>query len=365
MKLPAHGANPTHLLEALGLEQTNHALDFSVNINPLGPPAILKTVWHELYQHISGYPDPNARELRDLISQETGLKSTQILAGNGAAELIQLLARFLTGSEVLVVDPTFSEYASSCKSLHCRIESFALSEKERWQLRADLILPHLQGKRALFLCHPNNPTGAIYSYSEILKLIQGAQKAGVMVIIDEAFYDFCENDITVAPLVKLYKNLIVLRSLTKMYAIAGIRLGYLLADEQVINKLKACQPQWSVNALAQSIGKMCIQDQEHRKTTVDYIAQERDRVTTRLRELDYVISDSSVNYFLFRDRKKQRLDHLIVYLIKNGVIPRHTANFITLDNQYLRFSIKMKEENDQLLAILEKWRYDSFVDKRV
>jgi threonine-phosphate decarboxylase len=334
----------------------DNLIDFSVNINPLGPPESIRDRWPELLERIPDYPDPSCRSLRNLIAREIGLSAEQILIGNGASELIHLLGRVFSGGSVLVVDPTFSEYRKTSVLNGCEVDSIQLQEANGWQLDADLLVDQLKGKKAVFICHPNNPTGVIYDLNQLGRVIKAAEKLGVTVVVDEAFYDFCAEPVSILSIVNKYSNLVVLRSLTKMYAVAGLRLGYLVSSRETVNCLKKFQPHWSVNALAQAVGELCLRDHMHRELTVRFIDEERTKMKKALENLDFVVSDSHVNYFLLRDRFKQPVAQLIQYLLAKGIVPRHTYHFVGLDGAYLRFAVKQKAENERLLGTLREWR---------
>ncbi|MFC7391941.1 threonine-phosphate decarboxylase CobD [Scopulibacillus cellulosilyticus] len=354
--LPAHGSNPEHLIKQLDMAVPEKLIDFSVNTNPFGPPAELQSVWQSLYKEIADYPDPYAKALKAGISAQEQIDGKQLLIGNGASELIHLIARMFQGRHVLIVDPTFSEYRTTCEAYGCHIASFQLNEDDGWQLNANQLSEALNGKDAVFICHPNNPTGVTYSQETLLKVIEEASNLGVYVVIDEAFYDFCIEEISMSKYVTDYRHLIILRSLTKMYALAGIRLGYIIADEAVINHLKRFQPHWSVNTLAQKLGELCIKQTAFVHQTKNNIGLERCRLFPVLKDLGYRLSPSKVNYYLLREETKKSARPLLRFLIERGIAARHTDNFIGLNGKFLRCAIRTQSDNDQLLKALKEWK---------
>lgn len=355
MKYPEHGANPALLFEALQLNPHQERIDFSVNVNPLGAPAVLEKEWQQLYPYILDYPEPQARSLRNAIAQKELLLEDMILIGNGGSEIIYLVARLFRNHSVLIVEPTFSEYRKACTSEGVEVEHFLLSEEHDWQLDLIRLFPRLVGKKAVFLAHPNNPTGVVYERETLQLLIEHAASLGVTVVLDEAFYDFCEQDCSMLSELERYPNLIILRSFTKMYVIAGIRLGVLFAHTDIVARLAQLQPEWSVNQLAIQIGHLCLYADEHVERTRTYITAERQRVQEKLKQLGFIISKSGVNFYLLRTKEKQDLNPLLRYLAENGIVARHTHNFPGLDGCYLRFAVRTREENDQLLLCLEGW----------
>jgi threonine-phosphate decarboxylase len=355
MSLPSHGANPELLLKKLGKNIPETILDFSENTNPFGPPALFNHLSMEcLQQTIRAYPDPNVTELTNELAFLNQVSVNELLVGNGAAELIFLIAHLFQGKHVAIVEPAFSEYRDACQAFGCQVTSIVLPPP--WQLDVDLICCTLHEINVLFLCSPNNPTGVQYDEKEVISLLEEAEKHGVYVVLDEAFYDFCEEKAGLEHLLKRFSHLILIRSLTKMFAIAGVRLGYMMSNVQIINKLKSYQPPWSVNGLAQLIGLRVIQQKEFVRQTVVKLHEERRRVTRRLRDLDYFVPDSSVNFYLLAEKERKDLFDLFHFLADKGIITRHTYNFNGLDGHYLRIAVKESGSNDYLIETLSKWR---------
>ncbi|WP_026673204.1 threonine-phosphate decarboxylase CobD [Alkalihalobacterium bogoriense] len=357
MQLPDHGANPTYFVEALGLQMKENSIDFSVNTNPLGPPSFIKENWLSYFSEIEKYPDPKAMVLKEIIAKQNDVDLNQVVVGNGAAEIIFLLAHVFREKHVLIVEPTFSEYRQACENHFCRVDSITLSPETNWALQPDMISKKLQSSDLVFICNPNNPTGVQYRKELLEKIIKEAKLANVVVVIDEAFFDFSLHQESVVPLLHQYDNLVVLRSVTKMYAIAGIRLGYALSSEKLVSSITRWQHPWNTNQLAQQIGSRCLLDLQFAKNTARYIAEERNRLKRKLVELEYSISPSSVNYYLLKEKSEDRdLLGLLTYLIEHQIIPRHTYNFQGLEGKYIRLAIKEQDENDKLLKVLESWK---------
>ncbi|WP_165820798.1 threonine-phosphate decarboxylase CobD [Pueribacillus theae] len=357
MSLPAHGSNPKHLLQALQVESPNHHLiDFSVNVNPFGMPASIRAVWNGLLASIADYPDPESMALKIELAKRESIGIENMMIGNGAAELVFLLANAFRGKDILIVDPTFSEYRSACEAHGCRVHSYQLREENGWRLDVEEIVQKLPGKAALFICNPNNPTGIRYEKESVITMIEKAEEHHVMVIIDEAFYDFCDEPYTLIPYIEKFSNLAVLRSFTKMFAIPGIRLGWLAASKEMMTRFSKLKPHWSVNAVAEQIGIQCLAEDTFVEQSVIRLKNERQRVTSALKEMNFVLSNSNTNYYLLREHEKQNLETLLRFLIKEGITARHTENFIGLDGNYLRFAVRKHEENNVLLEALESWR---------
>jgi threonine-phosphate decarboxylase len=339
----------------MGMTLPERYHDFSANINPLGPPEVLKEKWRDFYDQIMVYPDPHALRLKDQISKKEGVRSDSLLIGNGGSELITLIARMLEGKRVLLVQPTFSEYEQACRANRCEIIRDQL-EPPDFELHLDQIGRKLQDADAMFFCNPNNPTGISYSPSDILKLVEECEKHDCLFILDEAFYDFLPDYQSLLPYVKNFSHFIIIRSMTKMFAIPGIRLGFVAGAPDTIAKLQKYQPHWSTNAIALAAGELCIEEEEFIKWTQTYISCERKRLFTDYKQEGFSVSASKVNFYILQDPLLKDQFPLFEFLLKKGIIPRHTFNFPGLEGNWLRFAVRSGKENQLLTEVLKEWR---------
>ena len=356
MNLPSHGANPHYLYEKLGLEMPKNIIDFSANINPLGPPPILLDKWEELFQTVHLYPDPFASRLKEKISELHGVHPKQLLIGNGAAEIISLLGRILAGKKVLLLQPAFSEYEEVCRINACAISHHYLAAENDWELSPSVLEKEISKMDAVFLCNPNNPTGTFYPKQIIEEMLVICEQNNCYLILDEAFYDFVQDYEDMVPLLKQYSKLIILRSLTKMYSIPGIRLGYVFASKQVIEQLQHFQSQWSINGIALQVGELLIDQEEFQQKTQTFVQIEKKKLYNFFIKEQFMHSESAANYYLLRDPLFIDQKELLTFLLNNGIIARHTYNYPSLEGKWLRFAVKSKEENQQLQGVLTKWR---------
>ncbi len=332
-----------------------HVIDFSVNVNPLGPPSVLKEQWGDWFDAVADYPDPQARELTRRIACMDSVTDDQVLLGNGGAELIQLIGGLLREKRVLLIQPTFSEYEQACRAHGCEVDHYIL-EEGTWSLNVEHMIAKLPNVDAVFLCHPNNPTGITYEESTLIPLVEACEQHDCLLIIDEAFYDFQDDAWTAASMLYTHPHLIILRSLTKMYAIAGLRLGYVLAAPEIISTLKNQQPHWSVNAIAQLAGKACLQADRHVTRTRDLVQRERAVLLDHIEAEGYLVSNSKVNFFVLRDPALDDQLPLLRYLLEKGIVPRHTLNYTGLNGRWLRFSVRLPADNALLLEALIAWK---------
>lgn len=358
MSLPAHGSNTKYVYEALQLEQPENSIDFSVNLNPLGAPAVLKEEWSNWFSAINDYPDPYANDLIEQLSNMENIPASHILAGNGASEIITLIARHLAGRKVMVIHPSFSEYETACRNEGCEIVQVVLSSPN-WELDMKRIEGKLEEVAAIFLCNPNNPTGVHYDKKAVQALIEACKRTNTICIIDEAFYDFLPEAVTFINEVLDSEHVLIIRSLTKMYSIAGLRLGFLAGNPLLLEKIKKRQPHWSVNALAMKAGILCLRDTNHVTKTRAFISKERTKVFSKLKQLGFKHSPSQLNFYLLRDPKSHHQQELFHYLLKQGLVLRHTNNFPGIEGEWLRVAVRETAENNLLMEALATWKMEN------
>jgi threonine-phosphate decarboxylase len=354
LNLPFHGANPRQLYERVGLPFPKAWIDFSVNTNPYSLPLYVLPTQAEFYRWSMEYPDPDASELVSYIARLERISKEQLLIGNGASQCIYLLAQLFSGKKVGIAEPTFSEYRRACEVNGCSIFSIVSDEASDWTYEQSKLLELIERVDVFFFCHPNNPTGTVMTKEQLYSLLEVAERTNTFMVIDEAFYHFWDEAFTALEWIHSFPHLIVIRSLTKMYHLAGVRIGYIVANADIIQKVKMLQPPWSVNHVAQQLALRLLPMNEFVAHTKRMIACERERIKAILQEAGYYVSPSVVNFYLLR-APHLSTEKLLYDLLKEGLIPRHTANFRGLDGRYLRLAVKTKEENDRLLHVLTRW----------
>lgn len=305
---PVHGGIRPAELRALGLDPAD-VLDFSASVSPLGPPAGL---WAALRQvDLTAYPDPECLELRDALSRHTGAAVDTILAGNGSTELIHLLARaYLSppragcANAVLLLTPTYGEYAGAGALAGAELLTLAAQRDKGfawdWAQAAEII----QSRRPslVFLCNPNNPTGVYLSREETAELAAVVAQAGGLLVLDAAYVNFVAaawDDLAWrAAAGGMGDRVVLLRSMTKDYALTGLRLGYAVAAPAVRAELAALQPDWSVNSLAQAAGLVALADADYLPQARAAVAAAKDYLTRELTALGYGVMPSAANFLL-------------------------------------------------------------------
>jgi len=336
-------------------------IDFSANINPLGLSLGLKRLIFYSINNIINYPDPSNKLLTSALSEKLNVGIENIIIGNGSNELIYLFLNFFHPKKVIIPIPTYSEFerASLASGASCVFPALFSGEKDGIDLR-NIINCLNKTFGILFICNPNNPTGNLLSKEELKNLIDKCRKTNTMVLVDEAFMSFVpdEERYSAVNLVKSYSNLMVLKSMTKIYAIPGLRLGYLLGNKSLISKMRSKQPNWQVNSLAQDIGPYLLRDDKYLLRSKNLMSELKHLFYTELNKFDWIHPYyPSVNFILCKLKSSVTdSENLSDYLAKeHGILIRNCSNFRGLDNSYIRLAVKSRKENMKLIKCLKEF----------
>ncbi|MBS1252234.1 MAG: Histidinol-phosphate aminotransferase [Anaerolineales bacterium] len=349
--LPApahHGAIDFAELERLGLDP-DEVLDFSVNSNPYGPSPAVREALARV--PLDRYPDREALALRRALADRLGITPEQIVAGNGTAELLWLigLAFLRSGDRVLVLGPTFGEYRRVAALAGAKVEVWTAQAEQAFTVDVDGVARRLQQvqPRVAFLCNPNNPTGTVLPPDVIEARAEAHPQT--LFVVDEAYLNFVPD--LDAALTIGQDNLLVLRSMTKDYALAGLRLGYASGYARVIEALASVRPPWNVNAMAQAAGVAALSDEVHLQRSLSRLVEDKAALVTGLSELGLASLPSAVHFFLIdvgdgaAFRRK---------LLRHGILVRDCASFGL--PAYVRIAARRPEENQRLLAAIREVR---------
>lgn len=355
MQLPNHGANPHSVYEKLGIALPNRILDFSENVNPAGPPQSVITSWPTLVDKLSVYPDPTGEPFLTAAATYHGVAQNTIFIGNGAAEILALLAQRYRERRAIIVHPTFSEYESTLDGTGATIIHIIAKESTQFALPVAEILEAMKEADVLYLCTPTNPTGILPNRADLIEIIRHGKEVHCDVVLDEAFIDFVDESYSFIPEVVENPHLIILRSMTKMYAIPGIRLGYVIANPMLINEINSVAPHWNVNGMAAHIGTLCLQEEEYRQQAILHSQTERQSMTVFLQSFGCTVTDSSANFLTFKPKDTQTAEVLYIDLIKQGIVLRHSKNFHGMDGNWLRIGMKKSADMLILKEELSQW----------
>ena len=358
VKKPVHGGDVHAASRELGREVTE-LIDFSASINPLGPS---QNVWRAIAgaRHlVPHYPDPECWDLRQALATLWRCAPGQILVGNGSIELLYALPRALKIDHLLLVQPTFSEYAASMARAGGRVTTVYADRDEQYALPIDRLCQLLErpakGSRTIdgvLLCNPNSPTGQACSAAEVLRLVRAAQRRGVWLIVDETFADYCPER-SILPLASSWSRVVVVRSLTKFYGLPGLRVGYALAAPTVVQRLRGELPPWSVNAMGQVAALAALHDTAHAKKSLQFVVKERTRMANALAELPgCTVFPAHANFLFMELPRGWHGAKLTEQLRREGLLIRDCSSVPGANRRSIRIAVRSRQDNDRLLKSL-------------
>ena len=328
-------------------------LDFSANINPLGLPSGVKRAIIEATDFCDIYPDPLNRNLRQAISSFENIPINYIFCGNGAADLLFRLCIALKPKKALLAVPSFSEYREALNSVDCQIAYHYMTEANGFNLTESYLDTISSDIDLAFLCNPNNPTGHLIERSLLGQIVKKCYKCGVVLVIDECFVDFVSNapDCTVKNWLTRYPNLVVLKAFTKMYAMAGVRLGYgFCHNPHLLDSIYQNGQPWNVSTLAQAAGIAATQEKAYVDKSLKIISKERQLLSQALTDYGCQVYHSQANFIFFKcsnlNLKEQLLDQ--------NILIRSCENYLGLGPGYFRIAVKLPLENATLIRALKK-----------
>ncbi|MEC4889943.1 MAG: threonine-phosphate decarboxylase CobD [Nitrospira sp.] len=360
LKARSHGGDVYAASRELQCDVTE-VLDFSASINPLGPSP---RVWRAITgaRHVlSHYPDPDCWALRQALATQWQCESAQIVVGNGSMELIYALPHALKIDHLLVVQPTFSEYAASMVRHGGHVSQVCADRNEQYALPVERLcgLLHRQknGPRAIdgvMFCNPNSPTGQACGAEAVLELARMAQRRGVWLIVDETFADYCPER-SILSLAASLSRVVVLRSLTKFYGLPGLRVGYAVARASVARTLRGALPPWSVNAMGQVAALAALQDTAHARKSLQYVITERTRLAGLLAELPGCrVFPAHANYIFMELPRGWQARQMTERLRRDGLLIRDCSRVPGANARSIRIAVRQRRDNDRLLLALSR-----------
>lgn len=348
-------------------------LDFSVNVNPLGPPESVKEAVRQAAEYCGLYPDIQCRRLRAALAAHYQIDEEMIVCANGAADLIYLLIFALQPHYALLPAPTFSEYRQALNALGCRIFSVPFTREEGFIINVEKLIREAKKRieqktppEILFLCNPNNPTGFVTGRKDMEILAAFAEEEGIRLVVDECFMDFLEEDRkeenknplfpenSLLPLLNRFPHMVIVKAFTKIYGMAGLRLGYgLSADPRLMQKISSVRQPWSVSVPAQMAGIAALKERDYLLKTKTIVREGRKQLDQGLSRLGFLVYPSRANYLFFKDLREGAEDgRFYQHCLEKKILLRSCADFEGLDKSYYRVGIKTKKENDGLLRVL-------------
>ncbi|MBE0446613.1 MAG: threonine-phosphate decarboxylase [Actinobacteria bacterium] len=347
--LREHGGNIKRHAERLGVD-TDALVDFSSNINPYGPPEGVIEAVKLAVSGIHEYPEQQAESLVEAIARSLGIDSRSVVAGNGTIELIYLMPQVFKAKKALLIVPSFTEYELSLRKPGADIMyKGALSAEDALRSIED----YLRHADIAMIGNPNNPCGYRIEKDRLIEIID--RYTSCLWVIDEAFIDFARDraEASLASDSIERDNLVVLRSLTKIYSIAGLRLGYMVASPGITAKVRGEKYPWSINSLALAAGIAALRDGDFISRSVDLLANEAQRLYEELSGINRLAAyEPAANYILVKVESGMSSSHLQEELLRRGVVIRDCSSYTGMDDRHFRVAVKRPEDNDRLLDAL-------------
>ncbi len=353
-----HGGNVYAASRELSCD-VRDLIDFSASINPLGPSPLVWKAISKARHLLRHYPDPECWELRQALARLWQCDVEQLVVGNGSMELIHALPSALKLRHLLLVQPTFAEYAATMARTGGRVTGVSAKRSERYALPIDRLRRILRARSkqshsydGIVLCNPNSPTGQVCDAADLMELAQAAERRGIWLIVDESFADYCPER-SLLPRKGRFARMVVLRSLTKFYALPGLRVGYAVADAPTAQLLRQHLPPWSVSAMGQVAALAALQDRAHARRSLQFIKKERVRFSAGLAAMPgCTVLPTYANYVFMELPRGWQAAAMAARLRRDGLLIRDCSDMPGADARSIRLAVRSRRDNDRLLRTL-------------
>ena len=352
--LNGHGGNIYDIAYRLGCAPSE-IIDMSSNVNPLGPPPGLVNFLKENLNVITALPEVDANLLVQSFASRYGVDPATVLAGNGSTQFIYSLPLALKTKRAMILGPTYADYADACSMHHIHFEYFIAQESRGFKADINIIKKQAEGFDTVFLCNPNNPTGILYSGAEIESFCRALPNTRF--VIDESYLPFVACGDHESMIGRSLPNVIVLNSMSKIFRISGLRIGFIIASENMINTLTQYSLPWSVNALAQAGVRYLMEHKSEVNSFIDrtreLIENEKKRFAEKLKNAaDIKLFASTTSFLLAKLNNRHTADAICQTLQQERILIRNCSNFEGLSNRFIRISLKNSETNSMLIEKL-------------
>ena len=358
--IAGHGGNIYELAQRLGCAPWD-IIDMSSNVNPLGPMTGLCRELETRLNVITALPEVGADRIIRKFAENFGVDSRCVLAGNGTTQLIHTIPIALNSRNVLIIGPTYADYADACTMSGVNYDFLLTDETTRFRLDIKSVVHKAQEFDTVFICNPNNPTGSLIRAVDLEWLFQ--QLSDRVFIIDESYMPFVDSEASDSVLSRRFPNVIVLHSLSKIFRIPGLRIGFLVGPKKIIAKFRKYQLPWNVNSLAHvaveylmthrdQVGKFILE-------TRAFLASEKKHLEAELpKELGMIVFPTETSFILIKMPDDLKAEFVCDRLARQKILIRNCSNFYGLDDNFIRVSLKTQDCNqmliDRLIALCEQ-----------
>ena len=350
-----HGGNVWELSDKYKIP-VDQLIDFSISTNPLGAPETAIESIRENLNLIKHYPNPDPEWLLEVLAKSTGVEPNNIVLGNGSTELIYLFNEVFLESEyeAIIPVPSFSEYKAAIERFGGNMTFLTCTSSKNFQLNVEELESTISKKtRIIFLCNPNSPTGVLYEKADLMRIIKFAAERNVFVFLDEDYIDFVDDGkrYSMAEYVNEYNNLFVLRSLTKFFGLAGVRIGFGIGSPSLVKFLKKAKMPWSVNSLAMFATAAAVKDADFIKRSRILVSNSRREMREMFKSIPWLkVYPSETNFLLIEiTRGDLTSTQLREGLAKRGLLIRDCKDFDGLNDRFFRVTVRRPEENKKLI----------------
>ncbi|MGI5964982.1 MAG: pyridoxal phosphate-dependent aminotransferase [Candidatus Methanomethylophilaceae archaeon] len=335
--------------------------DYSHNLNPFGPPEDIGEIMASAASDVWHYPDDSCSELKEIMAKEYGVKPENIIVGAGSSDIIRNFPHTFVspGEKVLIPRPSFAEYTQQCIIAGADVRRLELDAEEDFRINREKLSEMIPGTKAVYICNPNNPTGRIEPKKKITEIVKECLDSDTMVFLDETLLELVPSyeENSCVKYVKKYPNLVVAGSLTKSFAIPGIRIGFGFASPETAEEMEKVRMTWNVGQVEQNVAKVLIGERmDYVRKAAETMASESVRMNRELEEAGFSFGDVSDSFFYFRS-----VEHLGVTanelngkMNKNGITLRDCASFGSPYEHYVRYSVKDRARNDKFVRTAEQ-----------
>ena len=336
----------------------NHVkTDFSVNVNPLGIPEAVVAALYGAVENCSKYPDILAEKLKRRVSEMLAVPKENLLFGNGASELFMAIIHGIKPKKTVIPVPSFYGYEYAARAADGEIVYYETKEENDFCLQEDFLSVLKEEVDLLFLANPNNPTGNLMTRDSLRNVLEHCKDKGICVVLDECFIEFCDQECSMLQEIAMFPNLILVRAFTKIFAIPGVRLGYLIcSDTLLLERIGGQLPEWNLSVFAQAAGYQCAMQTAFVEKTVEYIERERHFLEAGLKHAGYKVFPGKANFLLIYCEQP-----LYDSLLEKGILIRDCENFRGLSKGFYRIAVKSRKENEALLSAIGELKWNKKV----
>ena len=355
--------------ELAGLKETVHGgqawklegiEDYSHNLNPFGPPECLGEIVASAIADVGHYPDDSCAELKDTISKTFNVDPDCITIGAGSSDIIRNVPNtfFSPGDKVVLSRPSFAEYAQQCRIVGADIIWNDLKPEDDFYIDLDTLMYNAEDAKALYICNPNNPTGRVEPRDKIISIVRECEDRGIMVFLDETLLELVPGymDTTLSGMVDKFSNLVVASSLTKSFAIPGIRIGFGMDNPDLISEMEKVRMTWNVGQIEQTVANVLLRDHmDYVDHAAAVMAEESEIMNSSLREVGFPVGDVSDSFFYFNSLEPLGMDcaQFKKRMLSHGIMVRDCSSFGDDFRPYVRYSVKDRERNCRFVAAVD------------